>query len=148
MRQEKKTAPLRQQESGGNGQQVSFEDYKSIPVDDSIIFFEPPQDSISRFMMYGSGNAINTRALSALSGLPARAVTMAVMEARRRGEPILSNADGYYLPSRMSELRECIERLRRRARQQLFTLSCLKRAYLKAMQERQEKAESGETGGP
>ena len=140
----KKTAPLRQQASGESGQQISFQDFQSVPCEDCIIKYDPPQDSISRFMMYGSRNAINTKALSSMSGLPARSVTMAVMEARRRGEPILSNTEGYYLPSRMSELRECIERLRRRAKQQLFTLSCLKRAYQKALQERQEKA----TGGP
>lgn len=60
------------------------------------------------FLSKGEDQAVSLSDLSALVNLPERAVKREILNARLRGELILSSERGYFLPSGEDELRSYI----------------------------------------
>ena len=68
---------------------------------------------IEDFLLTGRNNAISSAELCSVTNLPERSIQKEVLEARLRGELIISDESGYYLPADESEIREYA--IRRRA---------------------------------
>ena len=62
--------------------------------------------TIKDFLLTGRNNAISSAELCSITNLPERAIQKEVLEARLRGELIISDESGYYLPADESEIRE------------------------------------------
>lgn len=62
--------------------------------------------SIVDFLQIGKKNAISATELCMTTKLPERAIQKEVLEARLRGELVISDESGYYLPADESEIRE------------------------------------------
>ena len=63
---------------------------------------------ISDYLMTGRDNAIPMTDLASILNLPERAVRREILEARLRGELIVSNEQGYFLSTDPDDLREYI----------------------------------------
>ena len=63
---------------------------------------------ITDFLMTGKDNAIPMADLAAAVNLPERAVRREILEARLRGELIVSNEQGYFLSTDPDDLREYV----------------------------------------
>ncbi len=61
---------------------------------------------ISDFHSVGRDHALPLMDLSARTQLSERAVQKEILDARLKGELIISSDEGYYLPSDLDELRE------------------------------------------
>ncbi len=88
--------------------------------------------TIKDFLLTGRKNAISASELCGMSKLPERAVQKEVLEARLRGELIISDDSGYYLPADESEIREYA--IRRKA--YIATANKALRPFLKALKGR------------
>ena len=88
--------------------------------------------TIKHFLLTGRKNAISSTELCRVTNLTERAVQKEVLEARLRGELIISDESGYYLPADVSEIREYA--IRRKA----YIATALKALapFLKAIQGR------------
>lgn len=64
--------------------------------------------TITDFLMTGRDNAIPMADLAAAVNLPERAVRREILEARLRGELIVSNEQGYFLSTDPDDLREYV----------------------------------------
>ena len=80
--------------------------------------------------MTGRDNAITMSDLAAAVNLPERAVRREILEARLRGELIVSNEQGYFLSADPEELREYV--IKRKA--YIKTASQALRPFVKAIQ--------------
>ena len=87
---------------------------------------------IKDFLLTGRKNAISSTELCCVTNLPERAVQKEVLEARLRGELIISDDAGYYLPADESEIREYA--IRRKA--YIATASKALKPFLKALKGR------------
>jgi biotin operon repressor len=63
---------------------------------------------ISDFLSYGEGQAVSLDDLSRSTGLPERAVKAEVLQARLKGDLILSSERGYFLPADLDEIRQFV----------------------------------------
>lgn len=61
--------------------------------------------SIADYLNSGERDAISLESLSKSTGLPERAVKKEVLQARLNGKLILSNENGYFLPSDAEEIK-------------------------------------------
>ena len=62
-------------------------------------------------------NAVSTKELTAVTGLSAREVTRCVNKLRNRGEVILSNRCGFYLPGSNGEVEKLVKTMRSRQKE-------------------------------
>lgn len=88
--------------------------------------------TIKDFLLTGRKNAISSTELCHVTNLPERAIQKEVLEARLRGELIISDEAGYYLPADESEIREYA--IRRKA--YIATAQKALKPFLKAIQGR------------
>ncbi len=63
---------------------------------------------ISDFLSNGERDAISLEQLSIATGLPERAVKKEVLNARLRGELVLSSERGYFLPESEAEIKSYV----------------------------------------
>lgn len=63
---------------------------------------------ITDFLMTGKENAIPMIDLAAATNIPERSLRQEILEARLRGELIISNEQGYFLPADHEEIREYV----------------------------------------
>ena len=87
---------------------------------------------ISGFLFQGRDHATSSKALILLLGLSSqRELCSIIAKARENGEIILSNSNGYFLPSDgedgLNEIRDCISTLRAKGISTLRTASALNR---------------------
>lgn len=75
-----------------------------------------------------TASPLTKKALAEKCATSPRNIEEAVMEARLRGVPIVSDGDGYRYAQTAEEVRQCADRLRRRAINQLLTARGLRRA--------------------
>lgn len=64
--------------------------------------------SISDYLSNGEKDAVSLENLALSTGLPERAVKKEVLQARLRGELILSTENGYFLPADAEEIRSYV----------------------------------------
>jgi len=64
--------------------------------------------SIADFLTEGEKDAVSLENLSISTGLPERIVKREVLQARLRGELILSSENGYFLPSDPDEIKRYV----------------------------------------
>ena len=64
--------------------------------------------SISDYLSNGERDAVSLENLALSTGLPERAVKKEVLQARLRGELILSTENGYFLPADTEEIRSYV----------------------------------------
>ena len=88
--------------------------------------------TIKDFLLTGQNHAISSAELCRITNLPERAIQKEVLEARLRGELIISDESGYYLPADESEIREYA--IRRKA--YIATAQKALKPFLKAIQGR------------
>ena len=62
----------------------------------------------------GISQAIKSKELCSLLGLPDRQVRLIIRDLRADGVPVLSSGEGYYMPGSWDELRECLASMRGR----------------------------------
>ena len=86
--------------------------------------------AIVDFLLTGRKNAISSADLCFMTRLPERAVQREVLESRLRGELIISDDAGYYLPADEAEIREYA--IRRQA--YIATARKALKPFLKALQ--------------
>ena len=69
----------------------------------------------------GQTQAIKSKELCFLLGIPDRQVRLIIRELRFDGVPVLSSGEGYYMPGNWNELRECLASMRGRLIQDALT---------------------------
>ena len=87
--------------------------------------------SIADFLSNGEKEAVSLENLSLSTGLPERAVKKEVLQARLRGELILSTENGYFLPSDAEEIKSYV--FKRKA--YLKTAHAALRPFVKAIKD-------------
>ena len=124
-------------ENGGSGQLslggVRLPDPQSITI-------RPGAQGLVALLRPGPENAVTVGQIAALWDCDARAVTMALYNARRLGEPICSGTQGLYLPRDEADVRLCVRSMRHRAREITRSASALARAWIK----QQEACDDGQ----
>ena len=124
-------------ENGGSGQLslggVRLPDPQSITI-------RPGAQGLASLLRPGPENAVTVGQITALWDCDARAVTMALYNARRLGEPICSGTQGLYLPRDEADVRLCVRSMRHRAREIIRSATALARAWSK----QQEACDDGQ----
>ena len=85
--------------------------------------------TISDFLGDGEQEAISLENLAISTGLPERAVKREVLNARLNGELILSNENGYFMPSDPGEIKSYV----RKRKAYLKTAHAALRPFIKAL---------------
>lgn len=127
---ENKKTPLPVCETGnGEGGQLAFGEVR-LP-DPQSITIRPGAQGLAALLGYGPDNAVTVGQIAALWDCDARAVTMALYNARRLGTPICSGTQGLYLPRDEADVRLCVRSMRHRAREIARSAAALGRAWVK-----------------
>ena len=86
-------------------------------------------ENITDFLMNGRENAIPMSDLALMLNLPERTLRQEILNARLKGELIVSNDQGYFLPSCQEDLKEYVNIRKARIRTSLQAL----RPFIKAI---------------
>ena len=132
MSYKKEPLPVCETGSGKSGQ-LSFGEVR-LPAS-QFITIRPGAQGLGSLLRQGPDNAVTVGQIAALWDCDARAVTMALYNARRLGEPICSGTQGLYLPRDEADVRLCVRSMRHRAREITRSATALARAWVKQQEE-------------
>ena len=132
MSYKKEPLPVCETGSGKSGQ-LSFGEVR-LPAS-QFITIRPGAQGLASLLRQGPDNAVTVGQIAALWDCDARAVTMALYNARRLGEPICSGTQGLYLPRDEADVRLCVRSMRHRAREITRSATALARAWVKQQEE-------------
>ena len=132
MSYKKEPLPVCETGSGKSGQ-LSFGEVR-LPAS-QFITIRPGAQGLASLLRQGPENAVTVGQIAALWDCDARAVTMALYNARRLGEPICSGTQGLYLPRDEADVRLCVRSMRHRAREITRSATALARAWVKQQEE-------------
>ena len=89
---------------------------------------------ISRLLSHGQENAVPLKQLTALTGLPERAVRRQIAAERKRGTMILADSkSGYYLPGNPDELQRFSRSMAHRANEIMAVARMAENAFAEAL---------------
>ncbi len=137
MIEKRKPLPVCETGSGESGQ-LSLSGVR-LP-DTQFTTVRPGAQGLASLLRPGPENAVTVGQIAALWDCDARAVTMALYNARRLGEPICSGTQGLYLPRDEADVRLCVRSMRHRAREITRSATALARAWIK----QQEACDDGQ----
>lgn len=87
--------------------------------------------NIADYIPYGRGNAVTNSYLGSLLGLSRREIEKAVQDARKQGEPIISdNVNGYYMATCQHDIDMFYNSMRHRALEVFRTARAVKNIKL------------------
>lgn len=137
MIEKRKPLPVCETGSGESGQ-LSLGGVQ-LP-DTQFTTVRPGAQGLASLLRPGPDNAVTVGRIAALWDCDARAVTMALYNARRLGTPICSGTSGLYLPRDEADVRLCVRSMRHRAKEITRSAAALARAWIK----QQEACDDGQ----